>query len=466
MKKLKNIKIRSILLIFLFPVVCQADNNLDKANKLYDNLAYAEAIPQYLKALKSESTNSEAIFRVAHCYRLINNMKEAEKWYSKAVQLEESKPAHIVFYTEALMSNGSYQEAEKWIMKYREIAGSDSRTDRILESLRNINSFNEDSSIYSIRKLSINSNNADCSPVIYNKGIVFSSSRGRIEMIQRVHEWTDLPFFTLYYAKGERDNLKNPEIFAPTITTKFNNATICFNKAGDELYVTRNNINEESEEKDVNEIMKLSIYHFNKSGSKWIDETSFQYNNDQYNYAHPCLSPDGNKLYFSSDMPGGFGGMDLYVCIKNGTTWDKPENLGPTVNTSGNDCFPFIDANNDLYFASNGRGGLGGFDIYFSSRAFLGFSEPFNLGYPINSPGDDFGLVQIESGKSGYFSSNREGKGQNDDIYLFDRLSIPLSVLVYDTKTKMPLIASTVEIKEAGKPKRILTTSEKGMIFI
>ncbi len=153
MKKLVNIKAWSIFLIFLVPAICLAGNNLDKANKFYDNLAYAEAIPQYIKALKSESTNSEAIFRIAHCYRLINNMKEAEKWYSKAVQLEEAKPAHIVFYTEALMSNGNYQEAEKWIMKYKEISGSDNRTDRILESLRNINSFNEDSSIYSIRKL-------------------------------------------------------------------------------------------------------------------------------------------------------------------------------------------------------------------------------------------------------------------------------------------------------------------------
>ncbi len=453
-----------MLLILLFPVVCLAQHKLEKANRYYDNLAFAEAVPVYQKVLKSDPTNSEAIFRIAHCYRLINDMKEAEKWYSKAIQLKESKPAHLVYYTEALMSNGHYTEAENWIMKYRQIAGADSRTDKIIESLQNINSFVVDSAIYSIQKLSINSENADCSPVIYNKGIVFSSSRRRIEFVQQIHDWTDRPFFTLYYAKGEGINFKSPEIFASSITTKFNNATICFNKAEDELFITRNNVVDGNEVKSDSGVVKLNIYHFNKAGSKWIDEASFQYNSNQYNCAHPCLSPDGNKLFFASDMPGGFGGLDIYVCTKNGKSWDKPENLGPNVNTSGNDCFPFIDVYDGLYYASNGKGGLGGHDIFYSSKSYMGFTESENLGYPINSPGDDFGLVQNETGTSGYFSSNREGKGQNDDIYSFNRLSVPLNLLVYDLHTKMPLTATTVTIIESGKQKRILNTSEKGTI--
>ena len=440
--------------------------HLKKANRLYDNLAFAEAVPEYQKVLKSDSTNSDAIFRIAHCYRLINNMQEAEKWYGKAVQLKEARPSHFIYYTEALMSNGKYSDAEYWIMKYREVAGADSRTDKIVESLHNIGWLIQDSLNFVINKLSINSENADCAPVIYNNGIVFSSSRKRGEIIQRVHEWTDLPFFTLYYSKGKGDKLAEPELFAPSITTKFNNATICFNKKGDELYITRNNITEGDIKRSDSGVVKLSIYRFKKSGTKWVDETSFQYNSDQYNCAHPCLSADGSKLFFTSDMPGGFGGLDLYVCSKKGNSWEKPENLGPNINTSGNDCFPFVDNKDGLFYASNGLGGLGGHDIFYCAKSFDGYSEPENLGYPINSPGDDFGWTQNETGSSGYFSSNREGRGQNDDIYSFNRASYPLNLLVIDSKTKRPLTASKVRVMESGKQKRVLTTSDDGSLYM
>lgn len=466
-KKMKNltfIKIRLLTLILLFPVFCQAQHRMAKANRFYDNLAFAEAVPEYKKVLKSDSTNSEAIFRIANCYRMINNTTEAEKWYSKAIQLDGAKPTHLIYYTEALMSNGEYKEAEKWIMKFRQVAGEDSRTNRIVESLNNINSLIEDSLNYSIQKLSINSNNADCCPVFYNNGIVFSSTRSRNELIKQVHQWTDRPFFTLYYSKGKDNNFSTPKIFAPSITTDFNNATICFNKTGDELYITRNNIDDGKVRRSDSGIVKLKIYHYKKSGSKWIDESSFQYNSDQYNCAHPSLNPDGSKLFFASDMPGGFGGLDLYVCKKEGNLWGKPENLGPAINTSRNDCFPYIDDNEGLFFASNGRGGLGGFDIYYSSKSNNTYAEPVNLGYPINSANDDFGWVQNETGTSGYFSSNRESKDQNDDIYSFKRVSVLLNVLVYDSKTKLPLTASTVKVIESGIQKRVLTTSDNGTI--
>ena len=121
MNRLKYIKIWSLTLIFFIPLFCQAQRHLIKANTLYDNLAYAEAIPEYKKALSNDSTNAEAIFRIAHCFRLINNSMEAEKWYSKAVQLNGAKPSHFIYYTEALMNNGKYKEAEKWLNKFEKL---------------------------------------------------------------------------------------------------------------------------------------------------------------------------------------------------------------------------------------------------------------------------------------------------------------------------------------------------------
>ncbi len=462
MKKLANIKIRSICLIFLFPVLCHAQSHLKKANKLYDDLSFAAAVPEYEKALKSDPDNSEALFRLAHCYRLINDSREAEKWYSKVVRLKDAKPSHLLFYTQALMSNGNYPEAETWIKRYTEIAGSDERSDKILESLHQLNALVEDSANYLIEKLSINSPNSDCSPVFYKDGIVFSSSRKKADLFQATHEWTGLPFYSLYYARGSENKFEKPEEFAPMINTKFNNGTICFNEKFDELYVTRNNIDNGKIHRSDSGIIKLKIYHFRKSGSKWTEDAAFPYNSDNYNCAHPYLSADGNKLFFASDMPGGYGGLDLYMCMKSGDTWGRPINLGPAVNTFSNDGFPFVDNKDGLFFASDGRGGLGGYDIFYSPKSDGGYFGSLNLGYPINSSGDDLGWVQNEDGSAGYFSSNRDSKNENDDIYLFNRMAILLNVLVYDSKTKLPLTASTIRIIESGREKKVITTSDSG----
>jgi len=464
MKKLTHIKIRTICLIFLFPVLCQAQSHLNKANKLYDDLSFAAAVPEYEKALKSDPDNPEALYRIAHCYRLINDSREAEKWYSKVVQLKDAKPSHLLFYTQALMSNGNYPEAETWIRKYTQVAGSDEKSARILESLHQLNALVEDSANYLIEKLSINSPNSDCSPVIYKDGIVFASSRKKIEMFQATHEWTGLPFYSLYYAKGEESKFEKPDEFAPNINTKFNNGTVCFNSNYDELYVTRNNIEDGKIHRSDSGIIKLKIYHYKKSGSKWVEDSPFPYNSDNYNCAHPYLSMDGSKMFFASDMPGGYGGLDLYVCMKAGDNWGKPINLGPAVNTFSNDGFPFVDVRDGLFFASDGRGGLGGYDIFYSPISNGGYFGSLNLGFPINSSGDDLGWVQNEDGSSGYFSSNRESKNENDDIYLFNRMAILLNVLVYDTKTKLPLTASTIRIIESGREKKIVSVSQDGTI--
>jgi outer membrane protein OmpA-like peptidoglycan-associated protein/tetratricopeptide (TPR) repeat protein len=462
MKKFTYIKILSVCMIFLFPAISFAQSHLKKANQLYEDLSFAAAVPEYEKAIKSDPDNSEAVSKLAHCYRLINDSKEAERWYSKLVQMKDVKPSQMMYYTQALMSNGNYPEAEVWIKKYTEIAGSDSRSERILQSLHELNSLIEDSANYLIEKLSINSPNSDCSPVFYKDGIVFSSSRKRIEMFQSTHEWTGLPFFSLYYAKGKENTFEKPEEFAPNIMTKYNNGSVCFNSTYNELYITRNSIDDGKVHRSDSGVIKLKIYHYKKSGSKWVEDSHFPFNSDNYNCAHPYLSKDGDKLFFASDMPGGYGGLDLYYCMKSGESWGQPVNLGPAVNTYGNDAFPFIDNREGLFFASDGRGGLGGYDVFYSPKNGNGYYSSINLGYPINSSGDDLGWTQNEEGNSGYFSSNRVSKNENDDIYMFNRMAILLNVLVYDAKTNLPLTASTLKIIEGGQEKRIVTTSDSG----
>jgi outer membrane protein OmpA-like peptidoglycan-associated protein/tetratricopeptide (TPR) repeat protein len=464
MKTHTYIKIRLVCLIFLFPFLGYADSHLKKANKLYDELSFAAAVPEYEKALKNDPNNEEALQRIAHCCRLINDTHGAEKYYAMVVKLRHAQPSHYLFYTQALMSNGKYPAAETWIKRYKQIAGSDEKSERILESLHQLNLLTEDSANYLIEKLSINSPNSDCSPVIYENGLVFASSRKTANIFQGTHDWTGQPFFSLYFAKGSNKNFEKAEEFLPSINTKYNNGSLCFSQNFDELYVTRNNLEEDKNHRNDTGIVKLKIYHYKKSGSKWEEATPFPFNSDDFNCAHPYLSVDGNKLFFASDMPGGYGGLDLYCCTRIGDGWGAPLNLGPAVNTFGNDGFPFIDKKEGLFYASDGRGGLGGYDIFYSPKSNGGYYGSINLGYPINSSGDDLSWVQNEDGSSGYFASNRNGNGENDEIYLFNRMAILLNVMVYDSKTKLPLIASTIRIIEDGREKKIITTTDSGMV--
>ena len=452
----------SILLICLSPLFCFSQSHLQKGNKLFTSLAYSDAISEYEKAVKQNPSDAEAVVQLAHCYRLVNNSMEAEKWYAKAVTFNEAKPECMLYYTQALMSNGNYKEAEKWIQKYKESKGSNEEADKIILSLKNLNSLYLDSANYAIEKLSINSNHSDFGPVVYDNGLVFASARNRIEMVQRTHQWTGRPFYSIYYAKGADRIFKEPKIFTHSIMTKYNDGPVCFNKTGDELFVTRNNIENGKVKESENGIVKLKIFEYKKSGNKWVGGVPFPYNSDQYNCAYPCLSPDANKIYFSSDMPGGYGLLDLYVCERKGDSWGQPVNLGPTINTSGSDGFPFLDNEGGIYFASNGRGGLGGYDIFFSPKSGSGTVEVINLGFPVNSSYDDFGWFQNESATSGYFASNREDKNDNDDIYSFRKISVLLNVLVYDSKTNSPLPNAKVNVVEAGILKRTVSTSDKG----
>ena len=455
-----------ILCFMVMPGIAFAQASLKKANKLYDNLSYSMAIPEYLKALKDEPGNSEALIHLANCYRLINDAKNAEIWYAKVAEIPSVNPTYILYYAQALMSNENYAEAEIWISKYRELNGNDERAERMIESLKNINSLKDDSSSFLITNLSVNSDNGDFCPVYYKNGIVFSSSRTKAEIIQRTQTSTGFPFYTIYFAKGKEDKFAKPEIFSSSITTKFNNGPVCFNKAGNEIYVTRNNIEDGKIRKSDSGEVKLKIFILKKSGSDWGKEVAFEHNNDNYNCAHPCISPDGNKLYFTSDMPGGFGGMDIYVSDKLKKGWGTPVNLGSKINTADNDGFPFIDENGGLYFASTGHGGLGGYDIYYCSKSTDGFSNPVNMGYPINTASDDFAIVQNEDGTSGYFTSNRIGKNTNDDIYYFKRMSVMMNVIVYDVKTRMPLPASSLRILEANSQKNIELSSNGGGVKV
>jgi outer membrane protein OmpA-like peptidoglycan-associated protein/tetratricopeptide (TPR) repeat protein len=430
-----------------------------KAEKLFSQMAYHEAIEEYQKVLAKQPDNAKALRGIAECYRLINNTEMAEQYYAKVVKLPDAKASDKLYYAQALMYNAKYDQAKELFTEYSYIASSDERAKNSLMAISRMNEFLKDSAKANITKIPINSAKADFSPVFYNNGVVFISSRESAAK-DRTHSWTGNPFLTLYYTQGTQASLRSPELFSKEMESKFNDGPVCFNAAGTEMYLTRNN---EDLSNRTDKVSKLKIVHSKLTGGKWSEPKDMPFVNAKYNSAHAYMTPGGSKLFFASDMPGGYGGMDIYFVNRTKEGWSSPINAGNKINTKGNELFPFVGADSTLYFASNGHEGLGGLDIYKATLVDSTWSDPINMGYPVNTHKDDFGLVLDRESATGYLSSNRTGGMGDDDIYyvqLFKNLFV--SGTVTDKKTGKPIDAAEVVImdREGKELARTITEAD------
>lgn len=439
---------------------------LKLAHKSFYNKAYSDAIPQYLYSVRKDTSFHEAVINLADCYRLTNDAANAEFWYKRVVTLKESQPIHQLYLGEALMKNKKYEEAKKWFELYSRNAGDDSRGYERLQTLKQLNRYFKDSSYFKIKKININSLESDFSPVTYKGGLIYTSARKRISLIERTQAWTGKNFFSLYYVLGKDSvTFSRPKLFAPELQIHYNNGPLCISKDLKTIYFTRNNPDGNSSDK----IIKLEIYesHIKSDDKHWDEQlVPFRWNSNTYNCAHPALSADGTKLYFTSDMKQGYGGMDLYVCKREGTVWGEPENLGPKINTQGNEVFPYVEEDGTLYFASDGHDGLGGLDVFTCLPADGGYTTPENMGAPINSNSDDFGITV--SAKRGYFSSNRGHKGIDDDIYQFINTKpnkTRFLVKLVDSVTQRPIANTHVDIRDVLTKESLPVIEINGMMY-
>ena len=356
--KLKN-KIPHILAftfcLTLMMQIAFSQAQLKKADDLFDHLAYSEAITEYENFLKKNPDNFAAKIKLADCYRLTGRSEKAEFWYWKIVQSHEAKPLHKFYYGQALMNNAKYKEARIWIKEYNEKFPLDRRAEFAMKTIDNLPKYFEDTANYFVWKLIINSPNSDFSPVLYNNGMVFASARETKGLVERKHSWTGQPFLNLFYSKGKGNTFLETVPFAQDVQIKYNDGPVCFTPDAKEIYVTRNNVVKTHVYKSDDEIVKLKIYHSKMENGTWKKLEPFQYNNDNFNCAHPYISPDGKKLFFASDMPGGKGGMDIYVCDKDTNGWKQPKNMGDKINTEGNELFPYLHNDGTFLFSSNGQ---------------------------------------------------------------------------------------------------------------
>ncbi|MBK9487039.1 MAG: OmpA family protein [Chitinophagaceae bacterium] len=419
-----------------------------KAEKLYNALAYHEAIPLYESYLQKHDS-ARAMAHLGDCYRLTSRYDKAEYWYSKAVSKGDVEPKYKLYLAQMEQVNGKYEDAAKWYAKYKEEVPEDRRSTNEMKACSDYGQFLLSRDRYTVKNLSFNSGGYDFSSASYDGGLIFSSSRDSAKAISREHTWTGTEFFDMWYVKGDKTSFGKPQRLKGDAATKYHEGAVSFTGDSKKVYYTRNNYFNNKVKTSSDKIVKLKIYESDVDGRTWKNDKSFAFNNDEYSVGHPALTADGNTMYFVSDMPGGYGSTDIYVTKKEGETWSTPKNVGPDINTEGREMFPYVDKDGELYFSSDAHGGLGGLDIFrVKPNVKTGkWGKIRNIGAPINSSYDDFSLHYGTDKSYGYFTSDRPDGHGLDDIYTFTDDGIFLEGIVVDAETGEPICASKVLMK-------------------
>lgn len=437
-----------VMLFVLFLSVGQvsaqsADALINKANKKYKDLEFQEAIDLYEQALKKE-TKPAALFALPHCYRKVGNHIKAGYWYAKAAEHPEATAEIFYYYGLSLMSNDKFEEASAQFQKFREMESAQLRGFNMMKACEA--DIHKDlmnaGALYDVEPVAnLNTKYDDFGAVLYDKGIMFSSDRDLSKVSSHRGSWLYKPYIQTYFVKSEmkdKDTKEfkygSPQSFSSTMNMNFHDGPVRFDGLKQTVYYTVFGTNEKKSNRRAN-ILNTQIATSKRVGEQWSKPNiKLSINSREYSVAHPCVTSDGDKMFFASDIPGGFGGYDLYVSYNEGGDWSKPVNLGPEINTEGDEVYPFFGLDENLYFSSDGQAGLGGFDVYYSKASKGRWAPVANLGAPLNSNKDDICFTMDSSGTYGYFSSNRVPE-QNMDIYYFKRVALESQILVFDKAT-------------------------------
>ncbi len=431
-----------------------ASYHIRQGNRLFDDLAYSMAIKEYQKGL-SKKEFPEARIKMAESYRKMNDLPRAEEAYAKAVQMPQIQPVHKLHYAQILMRNGKYEQAKIYLDQYLTSVPADVTAQKLRSSCDSIAMWTADSLKYTVAVSNLNSGQSNFSPVWYKEGVVFATDR---DSKGKTYEWTGRPYLEMYYAKGSPEKgFSSPIGLSGDVNGIYHDGPATFTPKGDTIYFTRNNYLKKKVKESSQEEVNLKIYQAVKKDTSWKNITEFEYNSNDYSVGHPTLSSDGNTMYFVSDMPGGLGGSDIYKTERVNGAWNKPVNLGPTVNTPYNELFPVIWKDTLLYFSSEGHYNFGGLDIFETVKTSSGWSEAKNSGYPLNTSYDDFGIALNDSGTAGLISSNRNSQNTTqDNIYTFtvNDLRFNLEGIAVEKGTQIPLKDVTIELRNIRTQKK------------
>jgi tetratricopeptide (TPR) repeat protein len=425
---------------------------LQKADERFNVFDYNGAIELYKEIIEKFGTDTSVTIRIANSFRLLNNPTSAEEWYRKALVDNKGpiNPLYKLHFAQILTMNKKYHDALYWFKEYyKNSSTSDLRAQEAIASIENISTFYEDTIFYVAYPLDMNSKYAEFGVCRYKDGMVFLSDRSSSG--QSYLSW----YFSTLGADG---NFSKPVRFDVGFKAKYNQGPLVFYDNYKKVIFSQNYLPEFSTQtKEVPlQLFSASV----DANNQWKDIKMIPFKSKGNSFTQPSVSGDGNTLYFSSDVAGGFGGTDLYMSKLQNNKWGQPVNLGNKINTPGDEMFPFVFQDSLLYFSSNGHGGLGGLDIF--KVNLKNNSKPENLGAPINSPNDDFGIVLDKDGSGGYFASNRPGGSGADDIYRFKVIRKTRSIKIIDGNTSLPLSNVDIFGIDNGHEKRLGVSDQDG----
>ena len=414
------------------------------ADKLFSRYEYISAVKEYQKLVDSGKADGYVFKQMADAYYNMFNTAESIKWYAKATATKQDAETYYR-YAQMLKSNGKYEESNKQMTKFAALAPNDVRAKSFKENPNYVPKLVQGVT-YSVAPVKISSDKSDFGAVLYDKTLYFTSARSGSK---KTYGWTGEPFLDVYTSIMADSGTFSEPVPLESINHKRHDGPVTISADGNTMYFSSDSFREGLFEKDKNNHLKLgrnNLYVATKSGETWSNIKPLPFNSKDYSLSNPSLSRDGKTLYFSSNMPGSIGGVDIWKVSVNGSEFGKPENLGPKVNTEGNESFPFIaDDNSTLYFASTGKPGFGGLDI-FQINLVKG-TDAVNMEKPINTEKDDFDFTFNKAKNIGFLSSNRNG---NDDLFLATPLcAVDLLVVVTNAKTGDLLDNAKVAILDA-----------------
>lgn len=423
------------------------------ANKQYESYAYIDAITTY-ESVMDYYKDEEMFQRLGNAYYFNAKFDKASKWYKELFLMNENQSSEYLYrYSQTLKSIGDYAKSDELLEQFNKKSENELRAKLYNKNRNYLEEIRANSGRFNVRTTELNSEFSDYGTSFFGNKLVFTSNRNTDRNPKEVFKWTNQPFSDIYISDIKSDStLMEPKLFERKVNSKFNESTPVFTKDGLTMYFTRSNFLKGKRRRDRQGITLLKIFKATFKDGKWKNITELPFNSDQYSIAHPALSIDEKTLYFASDMPGTIGQSDLFkVSINEDGSYSNPENLGEKINTEGRETFPFVSTDNELYYASDGRPGLGGLDIYVTNIIQNKNSyEVLNIGSPVNGANDDFAFV-IDKNRKGFFSSNREGGKGYDDIYRFietKRIMFEqiLKGIVIDKKTRGSLVGTKISL--------------------
>ncbi len=460
MKKLYII----ILLIAVSSSFAIAQNkNTTKADDLYNRLSYTDAAEAYQKLLKKGNGDRYVFEQLANCYYFINDTKKAATFYKRVVKSKKVKSETVYNYAQSLKSNGKFGDYNTWMKKFSTMEPNDSRAIAFMKDPNYLPRYMGNAKKFSVTNMKeINTEYSEFGGTVLDKSFYFSSARNTN---RKKYGWNEQPYLDVYMADIVGGTVKNADLISGDINTKYHEGNVTITADGKRIYFDRNDYYKGKYKKSEDGVSQINLFTAEKENGVWKDIKPVNFNNSEYSSGQPALSPDGNTLYFVSDMPGGKGMSDLYkVPVNKDGSLGKPQNLGEGINTEGKEVFPFIDANGTLYFSSDGHLGLGELDVFYAEANGTNFTEVRNIGTDVNSASDDFAFKYDPASKEGYVSSNRKGGVGSDDIYAIKQIAplcdVEFTVQVVDEYTNKPIAGARVDIYDAFENKLATKTAD------